>query len=177
MTLDEKVLDLLPADGSWVRTLIIYLQAENSAVSRITVERKLEQLTSEGFIERRQLNGKCVYYRRCEEVRMRALMEEFVRKIEGSLSTLPAAMGDFGKHIEKELVAKGLSTKEAKEIAEETINSKMVQEDAILQRLASVTYELMRASLPRALKDEGFCIGRTKTGAIGYIFKKTAKIT
>jgi len=172
MSLDERVLDLLPADGSWIRTQIIYMEAENSNVSRITVERKLEKLTANGLIERRQLNGKCVYYRRCEEVRMQRLMEEFVRKIEGSLSTLPAAIGDWGKEIEKELVAKGVSVQEAKAIAEETVNARMVQEDAVLRRLASVTFELMRANLPAQLMNEEFYIGRTKTGAIGYIFRK-----
>jgi hypothetical protein len=81
----DNILKLLPADGSRLRAKEIY---RKTPFTSVTTKKYLGILTKEGSIQRIQESQKTVYYRRCEDVRLRHLINEFTKEVETSLVQL-----------------------------------------------------------------------------------------
>ena len=92
---ENRILKLLPSDGSEVRAQIIFTELRKhpkkgatSVLSSSTIQKYLGRLEARGEIKRIQKSHKEVYYKRCEDVRLRHLIEEFTKELEASLAQL-----------------------------------------------------------------------------------------
>ena len=87
---ENRILKLLPTDCSKVRAQIIFneLRKPPKKLSSSTIQKYLGILETRGEIKRIQKSHKEVYYKRCEDVRLRHLIEEFTKEMETSLAQL-----------------------------------------------------------------------------------------
>jgi Fe2+ or Zn2+ uptake regulation protein len=87
---ENRILKLLPTDGRKVRAQMIFneLTKPPKKLSSSTIQKYLGILETRGEIKRIQKSHKEVYYKRCEDVRLRHLIEEFTKEVETSLAQL-----------------------------------------------------------------------------------------
>jgi Fe2+ or Zn2+ uptake regulation protein len=94
---ENRILKLLPSDGSKVRAQRIFNElmkhprkgeTSSPSSSSSTIQKYLGRLETRGEIKRIQKSHKEVYYKRCEDVRLRHLIEEFTKEVETSLAQL-----------------------------------------------------------------------------------------
>jgi Fe2+ or Zn2+ uptake regulation protein len=92
---EDRIMKLLPIDGEEVRAQAIFTElrkrskkGETSILSSSTIQKYLETLEARGEIKRIQKSHKEVYYKRCEDARLRHLIDEFTKEVETSLAQL-----------------------------------------------------------------------------------------
>jgi predicted transcriptional regulator len=88
----ERVLSVLPVDGTKVRSKDIY---DKSNIPRAYVAKYLNELREKGFVEKIQESRKSVYYKRCEKVRLEAMLYNFIAELQTAFSNLPEPELDF----------------------------------------------------------------------------------
>jgi Fe2+ or Zn2+ uptake regulation protein len=88
----KKILNLLPIDGSRVRSKDVHAKARRMGIGPNTVQNYLNLLVGEGSVEPIAERPKEVYYRRCEDVRIEHLISDFMQEITTSLKEIPDAV-------------------------------------------------------------------------------------
>lgn len=153
----EKVLNLLPTDGSEMQAKDIYANGVKNGISHITIERKLEFLSKAKSIKRRVANHKEVYYSRQENIRLAILAEKFEKEIIASLSQTRFEVQGFADFVSEEVKkknGKGLTEETKKEIRED----KLVVDEIFFPKLLESFFKMFRIMLSPKLKDEDFYI-------------------
>jgi DNA-binding HxlR family transcriptional regulator len=152
---DRKIRELLPI-GKEIRMKEILDKVKAKRIcSPNAVERRLIEWEKKGFVKKRIVSPKKVYYRSCEDVRLEKLIDDFLNEIKENLRRLPGEYSD----IKKQLI-EGSLTRAAGEGAVEVLRSEpSFLKTMILTSLDNKILALLNANLPEKRKGK-FCYKR-----------------
>ena len=149
----NAILKLLPINGSKIKAKEIY---EKSSFSTATTNKYLDSLTKMGFVERIQESQKNVFYKRCEPVRIKRLIEDFTKEITAILSEFPVEL----QHLEEDFKEKGLTITQTKLV---TGDDKFLRY-YLLTTLIRKVHDILKMALPEPLRYSDFYVGAFDTG-------------
>lgn len=160
--LNQKILDLMPIDGSEIRAKNLYAKAEVQGLWRLTVENKLKEFEKKGFVSRRQESPKAVYYSRRERVRIEHLINDFLKDIRSTLDRLPSQIDGIETQLREIDRSTPVSTR--KQIATTLRNNPKFLKGKIVAALLRRVFKMLNDDLPEPLRDHEFYVGAFDDG-------------
>lgn len=151
----KRILDLLPADGSKIRSKGIHAKAREMGIGPNTVQNYLNLLVGEGSVKLVAEKPKEVYYSRCERARIENLISEFMKEIDSALSEVPIEFRD----VERKLIEESSTEEEGKKDVERLRNDPRYLRSLIIDALLIKAVEMFRATFPPHLRDKDFYVG------------------
>jgi hypothetical protein len=146
----RKILNLLPSDGSKMRSKDVYVKGREKNHGYETVEKYLEILEEEGSVNKTIENAKSVWYNRCEAARLKRLIDDFMGDLKRELSALPVRMTDF----EKRLIEGSRPGSEIEKGIEFLRNDPAYLRGLIIDILQRELFKMLNDSIPAILKDK-----------------------
>jgi len=151
----KRILELLPVDGSRVRSKGIHAKAREMGMGPNTVQNYLNLLVEEGSVKLVAEKPKEVYYSRCERARIENLISEFMKEIDSTLSKLPVEMRD----LEKQLIEGSRTKAEGRDAAKILRSEPVYLKSLIMTALLRKAFEMHKAMLHPQLRDKDFYLG------------------
>jgi predicted transcriptional regulator len=153
---ENRILKLLPTDGREVRAQRIFNELRKhpkkgatSVPSSSTIQKYLGSLETKGEIKRIQKSHKEVYYKRYEDVRLRHLIEEFIKEVEASLDQLSI------KERKENIKRTNLPVSELNEL----LNDETQLKSWVLCTVIRKIHKMLRSAWFPALPKVEFCVG------------------
>lgn len=151
----NRILNLLPLDGSKIRSKDIHSKARQMGIGPNTVQNYLNMLVGEGSVTAIAERPKEVYYSRCEDVRIKHLIDDFMQEIDNTLSELPLEL----RIVERKLEKGSLTETEGKKAVEILSHDQTYLKGLIVNTLYHKVCEMVKANLPDNMKGKEYYIG------------------